>query len=64
MADFAEKRFLRAGENFRRSAEEKEQQAAKNFCASAADRELSGARSSTCGIIARPSSNIGIRSRC
>ena len=31
MADFAEKRFLRAGENFRRSAEEKERQAAKQL---------------------------------
>ena len=42
MVAFAEKNFRLAGENFRRSAEEMEQQAAKNLRASAADRELSG----------------------
>src|SRR5271157_5629094 len=42
MVAFAEKNFHLAGENFRRSAEEMEQQAAKNLRASAADRELAG----------------------
>ena len=42
MVAFAEKNFRLAGENFRRSAEEMEQQAAKNIRASAADRELAG----------------------
>src|SRR5271157_1368323 len=42
MVAFAERNFRLAGENFRRSAEEMEQQAAKNLRASAADRELSG----------------------
>ena len=42
MVAFAEKNFRLAGENFRRSAEEMEQQAAEEFRASAADRELSG----------------------
>ena len=42
MVAFAEKNFRLAGENFRRSAEEMEQQAAKNLRASAADRELAG----------------------
>src|SRR5208337_3784867 len=42
MVAFAEKNFRLAGENFRPSAEEMEQQAAKNLRASAADRELSG----------------------
>ena len=42
MVAFAEKNFRLAGENFRRSAEEMEQQAAKKLRASAADRELSG----------------------
>ncbi len=42
MVAFAEKNFRLAGENFRRSAEEMEQQAAKNLRVSAADRELSG----------------------
>ena len=42
MVAFAEMNFRLAGENFRRSAEDMEQQAAKNLRASAADRELSG----------------------
>ena len=42
MVAFAEKNFRLAGENFRRGAEELEQQAAKNLRASAADRAFSG----------------------
>ena len=42
MVAFAEKNFRLAGENFRRSAEEGEQQAADKLRASAADRELAG----------------------
>ena len=42
MVAFAEKNFRLAGENFRRSAEEGEQQAADKLRASAADRERAG----------------------
>ncbi len=42
MVAFAEKNFRLAGENFRRSAEKKEQQVAEDLRGSAADRELAG----------------------
>jgi len=42
MVAFAEKNFRLAGEHFRRSAQEKEQEAAENLRAGAADRELAG----------------------
>jgi len=42
MADFAEKRFLRAGDNFGRSADKEQSQGAEKFRKSAADRQLQG----------------------
>ena len=66
MVAFAEKNFRLAGENFRRSAEEMEQQAAKKSPRDAARPIASSpaTRSSTRGIFARPSRHTGVHSRC
>ena len=64
MVAFAEKNFRLAGENFRRSAEERSSRPPKVSAQARPIASSPATRSSTRWIIARPSSNTGIRSRC
>ena len=61
---FAEQNFRLAGENFRRSAEKKEQQVAEDLRGARLVANSPATRPSTIWIITEPSSNTGVRSCC